>query len=123
MMGKMENHPKVINICQRGDLNRHLTRSIPHKVSLPLEPIWEESVVNNTVHESVIDETETIKNSGLNKRQKIKAVGILCGDRPCKFCDSKAVFFTYLSLSTEGRQIFGSQELTVQNDQLSTKRM
>ena len=51
----------------------------------------------------------------------IEVTGILCGDRPWKFCDTKAVSLTYLSLGMEGRRIFGSQEPTTQIDQISTK--
>ena len=46
---------------------------------------------------------------------------MLCGDRPWKFCDNKAVSLTYLSLGIEGRRTFGSQEPTIQIDRISTK--
>ena len=48
---------------------------------------------------------EKLKNAWLNKCQKIAAAIIICGDRPGKICDTKAVSLTYLRL---GRRIFGS---------------
>ena len=57
----------------------------------------------------------------LNKCQKIEAAGILCGDRPWKFCDSKAVSLTYISLGMESRRIFCSHEPTIQIDQIFRK--
>ena len=64
---------------------------------------------------------EQLKKAWLNKCQRIEVAGILCVDKPWIFCDSKAVLLPYLSLGTEGRWIFGSQEPTVQIDQISTK--
>ena len=40
---------------------------------------------------------------------------------PGKYCNSKAVSLTYLSLGMEGRRIFGSQETTIQIDRITTK--
>ena len=37
-----------------------------------------------------------------------------------RFCDTKAVWLTYLSLCMEGGRIFGTQEPTIQVDQIST---
>ena len=48
-------------------------------------------------------------------------MGILCGEKPWKYCDSKAVFLTYLSLGVEGRRIFGSQEPSIQIDRVTMK--
>ena len=66
-------------------------------------------------------QNEQFKNACLNKCKKIEEADILCGDRPWKFCDNKAVSLTYLRLGTEGRRIFGFQEPTVQIDHLSTE--
>ena len=55
------------------------------------------------------------------KCQKIEAAGILSGDRPWKFCGSKAVSLTYISLGTDGQRIFGSSEPTDQTDEIATK--
>ena len=45
----------------------------------------------------------------------------MCGEKPWKYCDNKAVSLTYLSLEMEGRQIFGSQEPNIQIDRVTTK--
>ena len=84
----------------------------PDKVTLPPEPIYEDDVENSTA-QSERDRrvrNEQLKNSWLNRCQKIELVGILCGEKLWKYCDSKAVSLTYLSLGMEGRRIFGSQE-------------
>ena len=100
-----------------------LRETPPDKVTFPPEPIYEEDV-NNSMTQSGKDrktQNEQLKNAWLNKFQKIEAAVILCGDKPCKFCDNKAVSPTYVRLGTEGRRIFGSEEPTVQIDQISTK--
>ena len=48
-------------------------------------------------------------------------MGILYGEKPWKYCDSKAVSLTYLSLGVEGRRIFGSQEPSIQIDRVTMK--
>ena len=64
---------------------------------------------------------EQLKNSWLNRCQKIELVGILCGEKPWKYCNNRAVSLTYLSLGMEGRRIFGSQELNIQIDRVTIK--
>ena len=95
----------------------------PDKVTLPPEPIYEEDVQNSTAQSERDRRTrnEQLKNSWLNRCQKAELVGILCGEKPWKYCDSKAVSLTYLSLGVEGRRIFGSQEPSIQIDRVTTK--
>ena len=95
----------------------------PDKVTLPPEPIYEEDVQNSTAQSERYRRTrnEQLKNSWLNRCQKVELVGILCGEKPWKYCDSKAVSLTYLSLGVEGRRIFGSQEPSIQIDRVTTK--
>ena len=80
----------------------------PDKVTLPPEPIYEEDVQNGTAQSERDRRTrnEQLKNSWLNRCQKAELVGIVCGEKPWKYCDSKAVSLTYLSLGVEGRRIF-----------------
>ena len=95
----------------------------PHKIILPLEPIYEDNV-ENSPSKSERDRkirNEQLKNSWLNRCQKIELVGILCGEKPWKYCDNKAVSLTYLSLGMEGRRIFRSQEPNIQIERLTTK--
>ena len=100
-----------------------LREATPDKVSLPLEPIYEDDVANSTAHSERDPriQNEQFKNAWLNKCQKIEAEGILYGDRRWKLCDSKTVSLTYLILGTEDRRIFGSHEPTLQIYQISPK--
>ena len=92
-------------------------------VTLPPAPLYEDNVENSTSQDERDGRTqnEQLKNSWLNRCLKIELVGILCGDKPWKYCDSKAVSLTYLSLGMGGRRIFGSQEPTIQIDRVTTK--
>ena len=95
----------------------------PDKVILPPEPIYEDNVENST-SQSEKDRkirNEQLKNSWLNRYQKIELIGILWGEKPRKYCDSNAVSLTYLSLGMEGRRLFGSQEPNIQIDRVATK--
>ena len=95
----------------------------PDKVTLPPEHFYEDDVENSTAQSKRDRRTrnEQLKNSWLNRCQKIELVGILCGKKPWKYCDSKAVSLTYLSLGIEGRRIFRSQEPSIQIDRVTTK--
>ena len=83
----------------------------PDKVTLPPEPIYEDDVENSTAQSERDRRTrnEQLKNSWLNRCKKIELVGILCGEKPWKYCDSKAVSLTYLSLGMEGTNIWFSR--------------
>ena len=64
----------------------------PDKILAP-EPIYVDNVENST-SQSERDRkirNEQLKNSWLNRCQKIELVGILCGEKPWKYCDNKAV--------------------------------
>ena len=95
----------------------------PTKVTFPPEPIYDKNVENSTTQSERDRKTrnEHLKNAWLNRCQKIELAGILCGDRPWKFCDNKAVSLTHPSLGMEGRRIFDSQEPNIQIDWISTK--
>ena len=96
-----------------------------NKVILPPEPTYEADNEKSTA-QSERDRpirNEQLMNSWLNHCQKIELVGILCGEKPWKYCDSKAVSSTYLSKGMEGRRIFGSQEPNIQIDRVTTKAL
>ena len=122
-MGPLADHVEVGYHGKRGYFNRHSTRRSPEKVILPPEPIYEDNVENRTSQSKSDRKTqnEQLKNSWLNRCQKIELIGILCGQKPWKYCNNKAVSLTYLSLGMEGRRIFGSQEPNIQNDRVTTK--
>ena len=92
------------------------------EVTFPPEPIYENNVENSTSQSERDRKTrnEQLKNAWLNRCQQIELAGTLCGDKPWKFCDNKAVSLTFLSLGIEGRRIFGSQEPNIQIDRVTT---
>ena len=93
------------------------------KVTIPPEPIYEDNIENST-SQSETDRkarNEQLRNTWLNRCQKIKLSVILCGDKSWKYCDNKAVSLIHLSLGMEGRRIFGSQEPNIQIDRVTTK--
>ena len=59
-----------------------------------------------------------LKNAWLKLKQRENCATI---DRGNSVIPNKAVSLIYLSVGTEGRRIFGSQEPTIQIDQISTK--
>ena len=103
---------KLAIMAKEGISIDNLLEDPPNRVTLPPETIYEDDVENSTA-QSKRDRrirNEQLKNLWLNRCQKIKLVGILCGEKSWKYCDSKAVSLTYLSLGMEGRRIFGSQD-------------
>ena len=114
---------KLAILAKEGISIDTLQEQPPEKVIHPPEPMYEADVENSTTQNKKDSRirNKQLKKAWLNKCQKIEAAGILCGDRPWKFCDNKAVSLTYLSLGMEGRQIFGSKEPTIQIDQICTK--
>ena len=114
---------KLATMANKGISIDILLADPPDKVIQPPEPIYEDNVKNST-SQSERDRKirkEQLKNSWLNCCQKIELVGILCGEKPWKYCDNKAVSLTYLSLGMEGRRIFGSQEPNIQIDRVTIK--
>ena len=96
---------KVAVMAKEGISIDTLLEDPPEKVTLPTEPIYEDDVENST-SQSKTDRrirNEQLKNYWLNRCQKIELVGILCGEKPWRYCDTKVVSLTYLSLGMEGR--------------------
>ena len=89
-----------------------LREAPPDNVTFHPETIYEEDVDNSTAQNERDRRNCNVqlKYACLNKCQSLEAAGILCGYRPWKFCDAKAVSPTYVSLDTEGSWIFGSQD-------------
>ena len=114
--------PKLAIMAKEGISTDILLGDPPGKVILPPEPIYEADVENSTERDRRI-RNEQLNNSWLNHCQKIELVGILCGEKPWKYCDNKAVSLTYLSLGMEGRRIFGSQKPNIQIDRVTTKAL
>ena len=114
---------KLAILAKEGISINTLSENTPDKVILPPEPIYEENVANSTAQSERDRKTrnEQLKNARLNRCQKTELAVILCGDRPWKFCDNKAVSLTYLCLGMEGLRIFGTQERSIQIDRIFTK--
>ena len=114
---------KLSILAKEGISINTLREAPPDKVTFPPELIYEDNIENSTSQSERDRKTrnEQLKNARLNRCQKIEFVGILCGDKPWKFCDNKAVSLTYLSLGMEGGRIFGSQEPNIQIDRVTTK--
>ena len=93
------------------------------KVTFSPEPIYEDIDEKSTYQSKRYrkNRNEQLRNAWLNRCQKIKLAGILCGDKHWWFCDNKDVSLTYLSLGMESRRIFGSQEPNIQIDRVTTK--
>ena len=113
----------LIILAKEGISVNTLWEDPPDKLTLPPEPIYEENVENSTAQSErdLKTRNEQLKNTWLSRFQKNELAGKLCGDRPWRFCDNKAVSLTYLSLGMEGLRMFGSQEPTIQIDRISTK--
>ena len=95
----------------------------PDRVTLPPEPIYEENVDNSTT-QSERDRrilNEQLKNAWLNRVRKLKRRDYCAVIDHGSLATRKAVSLTYLKLGIEGRRNFGSQESTIQIDQISTK--
>ena len=122
-MRTLANNVETGHPGKRGYFYRYsLCRSTGQRHFHP-EPIYEDNVENSTTQSERDRKTrnEQLKNAWLNRCQKIELARILCGDKPLKFCDNKAVSLTFLSLGMEGRRIFGSQEPNIQIDRVTTK--
>ena len=114
---------KLAILAKEGISIDTLREDPPNKVTNLPEPIYEANLENSTAQSERDRKTrnEQLKNTWLNRCQKIELEGILRGDRPGKFCDNKAVSLTYLSLGMEGLRIFDSHEPPIQIDRISTK--
>ena len=114
---------KLAILAKEGISIDTLREDPPDKVTFPPEPIYENIVQNSMTESERYRKTrnEQLKNAWLNRCQKIELAWLLCGDKPWKFCDNKAVSLIYFSLGMEGRRIFDSQESNIKIDRVSTK--
>ena len=82
---------KLSILAKEGISINTLREDPPDKVTFPPEPIYENNVDNSTSQSERDRKTrnEQLKNSWLNHCQKIELAGILCGEKPWKFCNKK----------------------------------
>ena len=95
----------------------------PEDVILPPEPAYEDAIENPTA-QSERDRrigNEGTKTAYKNHCRRLETLSIQCGDKPWKICDLKASSLMYLSLGTEGRRGFNSQNSAVNLNEISTK--
>ena len=74
---------KLAILAKEGISIDTLREDPPDKITLPPEPIYEANVGNSTAQSETDCKTrnEQLKNTWLNRCQKIELAGILCGDR------------------------------------------
>ena len=94
---------KLAIMAKQGISIDFLLEDLPDKVIIPPEPVYEDHLKNSTSQSERDRRTrnEQLKNSWLIRCPKIELVSILCGEKPWKYCDNKAVSLTYLSLGME----------------------
>ena len=84
---------KLAIVAKEGISIDILLGDLPDKITLPPEPIYEDDVENSTSksERDRRNRNEQLKNSWLNRCQKIELVGTLCGEKPWKYCENNAV--------------------------------
>ena len=75
----------------------------PEMVELPLEPIYEETIVGASAQSERERNARNAqqKMNWLNKCQRLIEVGIMCGDKPWPLADRKTASLLYLSIGIE----------------------
>ena len=86
-------------------------------VELPLEPIYEVTIVGASA-QSERERERNARNAQQkmnwqNKCQRLIEVGMMCGDKPWPLADRKTVCLLYLSIGVEGRRILNCKNLHV----------
>ena len=76
----------------------------PEMEELPLEPIYEETIVVASAQSERERNASNAqqKMNWQNKCQRLIEVGIMCGDKPWPLADRKTVSLLYLSIGIEG---------------------
>ena len=94
----------------------------PEMVDLPLEPIYEETIVGSSAQ---LERERNARNAQQkmnwqNKCQRLIEVGIMCGDKLWPLADRKRVSLLYLSIGVEGRRILNCKNPLIKIDTLTT---
>ena len=91
-------------------------------VELPLEPIYEETIVGASAQSERERNARNAqqKMNWQNKCQRLIEVGIMCGDKPWSLADRKTVSLLYLSIGIEGRRILNCKNPHIMIDTLAT---
>ena len=94
----------------------------PEMVELPLEPIYEQTIVGASAQSERERNARNAqqKMNWQNKCQRLIEIGIMCGDKPWSLADRKSVSLLYLSIGIEGRRILNCKNPHIMIDTLST---
>ena len=94
----------------------------PEMVELPLEPIYEKTIVGASAQSERERHARNAqqKMNWQNKCQRLIEVGIMCGDEPWSLTDRKTVSLLYLSIGIEGRRILNCKNPHIMIDTLTT---
>ena len=86
----------------------------PEMVDLPLEPIYEETIIGLSAQSERERNTRNAqqKMNWQNKCQHLIEIGIICGDKPWPLVDRKTVSLLYLSIGVEGRRILNRKNVS-----------
>ena len=99
-----------------------LLRPKPEMVELPLEPIYEETIVGASAQSERERNARNAQQNmnWQNKCQRLIEVGIMCGDKPRSLADRKTVSLLYLRIGIEGRHILNCKNPHIMIDTLTT---
>ena len=97
---------KLAILAREGIVVDLLSADPPEHAILPPEPAYGDPFKHPTAQSERDRRTRnTAKTAWKNHCHRIKAIDILCGDKPWQLCDRKASSLMYLSLGTEGRRV------------------
>ena len=94
----------------------------PEMVDIPLEPIYEETIVGSSAQS---ERERNVRNAQQkmnwqNKCQRLIEIGIMCGDKPWTLADRTTVSLLYLSIGVERRCILNCNNPHIMIDTVST---
>ena len=93
-------------------------------VELPLEPVYEETMVGASAQSERERESNACnaqqKRNWQNKCQRLIEVGTMCGDKTWPLADRKTVSLLYLSIRAEGSRILNCKNPHIKIDSLTT---
>ena len=94
----------------------------PEMVEIPLEPIYEETIVGASAQSERERNARNAqqKMNWQNKCERLIEVGIMCGDKPWQLAERKTVSLLYLSIGVEGRCILNCKNPHKMIDTLPT---
>ena len=94
----------------------------PEMVELPLEPIYEETIIGASPQSERVRNPRSAqqKKNWQNKCQQLIEGGIMCGDKPWSLADRKTVSLLYLSIGIEGHRILNCKNPHILIDTLAT---